>query len=107
MTKSVQKETRRRKAIDRDGAACCYCRAPLTQGAEAVLQRVRPVCRGGSNELDNLRVACRTCADRRGDGVAAWDDGHSTWVAALPVLPPRLLWLTTTPGPAVKATEAA
>lgn len=59
------------EVLKRDGFACGYCgRKP----PEVVLHcdHVVPVSRGGSNDMDNLRTACRDC--NLGKGARRLDD---------------------------------
>jgi 5-methylcytosine-specific restriction endonuclease McrA len=52
----------RAKVFARDGNACIYCTSP----DDLTLDHKTPTSRGGSNEEDNLQVACRACnADKR------------------------------------------
>lgn len=53
---AISKETRR-KVFENSGFACVYC------GSEddLTIDHKTPEARGGSNEIDNLHVACRVC----------------------------------------------
>jgi hypothetical protein len=44
--------------FQRDGYQCQICRKT---GVELELDHVIPVCRGGSDEMDNLQTLCRPC----------------------------------------------
>lgn len=46
----------------RDGHACRYCGS----GDDLTVDHVVPRCRGGSDRLENLVVACRSCNSRKG-----------------------------------------
>ena len=52
----VSKKTRP-EVLARDGNICRQCGS--TQNLE--VDHIIPLARGGSNELDNLQVLCRTC----------------------------------------------
>jgi len=65
---SVSRELRDR-VIARDGLVCQYCKANLMP-SEATIDHVVPVSRGGSDDLENLRVACRKCNVKKGAGDA-------------------------------------
>lgn len=47
---------------ERDGAACRYCGSERNLSIDHVVPRIQ----GGSNELENLVVACRSCNSRKG-----------------------------------------
>lgn len=46
----------------RDGAYCAHC----GEERDLTIDHVRPLSRGGSNELSNLQVLCRPCNSRKG-----------------------------------------
>lgn len=50
------------KLVARDGHACRYCGGRSYLSVDHVLPRVQ----GGSDELDNLVIACRRCNSRKG-----------------------------------------
>lgn len=55
---------KRFRVLSRDGGTCQYCgvKGPMAGGvAELVVDHIRPVARGGSNEESNLITACVTC----------------------------------------------
>ena len=56
-------ETLRAEILLRDGEICRYC--GTTDGPWEI-DHIHPVCRGGSNEPENLTVACRTCNRQKG-----------------------------------------
>ena len=45
--------------LDRDGPRCHWCRRPL--GSDISIEHLRPLSRGGGNDLDNLALAHRGC----------------------------------------------
>lgn len=53
----------RELAFGRDGRVCSYCR---DQTGPFEIDHVIPVCRGGSNNLDNLAVSCCHCNRSKG-----------------------------------------
>lgn len=64
------------RLIERDGNACHYCRlSPLyirgelagERYADATIDHKIPRCRGGSNEMENLVLACRKCNHEKAD----------------------------------------
>lgn len=52
------------KVYQRDGYICAYCD---DEEGPFQIDHVIPVTRGGSNEMSNLRVACRSCNSSKGD----------------------------------------
>ncbi|MDE0475336.1 MAG: HNH endonuclease [Gammaproteobacteria bacterium] len=59
--------------LDRDGWRCTRC----GRAGKLEVDHIRPLHRGGSDSLDNLRALCRTChVDRhrpvRSPSVLAW-----------------------------------
>ena len=56
---------------DRDGDRCWYCGCRFDEGEVGgsrtlTLDHVEPVAGGGGSSLDNLRLCCRTCNQRKG-----------------------------------------
>jgi len=58
--------TRRLAILLRDGHACVYCTAPLSEEV-FVLDHLLPVAKGGTNRKHNLVATCQTCNRRRSD----------------------------------------
>lgn len=46
------------------GQCCAYCRKPLTR-EECTIDHVIPISRGGSNTINNLVPACKSCNTRK------------------------------------------
>lgn len=44
---------------------CCWCRTRLALEC-ATIEHVRPLSKGGTNALSNLRLACEVCNNDRG-----------------------------------------
>ena len=57
----------------RDNFTCRYCGASPEGGASLEIDHVVPVTAGGSNEMDNLRTACRECNAGKRDQILAMD----------------------------------
>lgn len=51
----------------RDGLACCYCGAGVTEGAQLTLDHIQPYSKGGSNHERNLITCCNKCNSSRGN----------------------------------------
>ena len=64
---------------DRDGDRCWYCGCSFGErdggGSRTLtIDHVEPVAGGGGSSLDNLRLCCRTCNQRKGQlGAAAYE----------------------------------
>ena len=44
---------------------CSYCSKGLTS-KDFQVDHIRPVCKGGTDEITNLTIACATCNKRKG-----------------------------------------
>lgn len=68
-SKKINTQTRhnRRRQLfgGRATVPCCFCRKTLIP-ATATIEHVRPISRGGSNDLSNLRLSCSPCNYDRG-----------------------------------------
>ena len=72
-------ETKRRKwtirmLVSKTGGRCEYCSCQTTRvkdtPTEMTIDHIVPVSRGGSDEVGNLRLACRRCNEEKGSGVS-------------------------------------
>lgn len=63
-----QKQNKRNYLIREYGSCCWWCRGcfPLE---ELTLDHLKPKSRGGSNSLENLRLACFQCNNSRGNSL--------------------------------------
>ncbi len=50
----------------RDNLACVWCGDSVENGAQFSLDHVKPFCKGGKNETENLITACSRCNSSRG-----------------------------------------
>ncbi len=58
---------------------CEYCHYPeLLSSAPLSIDHIQPQSLGGSDELDNLALACRRCNERRYNFTTFGDDGKWT-----------------------------
>ena len=66
----ASKDKRRRFArlLEWYGPLCCWCRDGFPIGRLTIEHQV-PRSRGGSHALNNLRLACRGCNNRRGNSL--------------------------------------
>jgi 5-methylcytosine-specific restriction endonuclease McrA len=61
-----QKRNKKQELSNLDGTCCWWCRKELPL-EELTLDHLRPKSRGGSNSLENLRLACLPCNTSRGN----------------------------------------
>jgi hypothetical protein len=61
-------------ALERDGAACVWCRRPLSAASrDLTTEHLVPHLKGGPSWAENELAACRACNRRRGHAApAAW-----------------------------------
>lgn len=66
---------RKKKLRVRDGDLCCYCETPMLfyvvakgplASQMATVEHVKRRADGGTNDLENLKLACMDCNTRRG-----------------------------------------
>lgn len=63
-----QKRNKKHKLIDLEGSYCWWCGQCLPEN-QLTLDHLRPISRGGSNSLENLRLACFPCNKTRGNSL--------------------------------------
>jgi 5-methylcytosine-specific restriction endonuclease McrA len=68
MMNTKQKRKKRNKLIDEYGSRCWWCGRDLPQ-EQLTLDHLKPTSKGGSNSLENLRLACRECNSSRGNSL--------------------------------------
>ncbi len=61
-----QKRLKRLQLVWRDGSFCCYCGCFLLP-SELTIEHYVPKSKGGSNSLSNLKLACKSCNQERGN----------------------------------------
>ena len=77
----VSQQTRR-LVRERANRYCEYCYADERwQFIRFTIDHVQPQSAGGSDEVDNLALACRNCNERRGNRTAGLDPGSDEMVA--------------------------
>ena len=63
----------REAVFDRDGEVCAYC---LTTDGPFEIDHIHPVAKGGSDDLENLTVSCKSCnRSKRDKLVGEWANG--------------------------------
>jgi 5-methylcytosine-specific restriction endonuclease McrA len=69
MTKKQKDDVKHLLAYDWDFGLCCYwCRQDLPF-EQLTLDHLRPLSKGGSNNPENLRLACLCCNRSRGNSL--------------------------------------
>jgi len=65
---STQKSKKKKKLIDDYGSYCWWCGQGLLP-EKLTIEHLRPLSRGGSNSIENLRLACTQCNSKRGNSL--------------------------------------
>jgi 5-methylcytosine-specific restriction endonuclease McrA len=65
---SKQKHKKKQKLIDDYGSSCWWCGKVLTS-EKLTIDHLRPLSRGGSDDLENLRLTCFSCNNSRGNSL--------------------------------------
>lgn len=52
---------------------CSYCRSPMAAGVAMVVEHIIPIAAGGSDDIDNLCLACYRCNQFKGPKITAID----------------------------------
>lgn len=65
---SKQKQTKKQQLITLYGSYCWWCRCSFSED-KLTLDHLLPRSRGGSNSLENLRLACFPCNKSRGNSL--------------------------------------
>jgi 5-methylcytosine-specific restriction endonuclease McrA len=65
---SKQKHTRKARLISDYGSRCWWCKCYLPT-EKLTLDHLKPKSLGGSNSLENLRLACFPCNNSRGNSL--------------------------------------
>ena len=75
-------ESTRRLVRERANRYCEYCHADERwQFIRFTMDHIRPQSAGGSDEADNLALACRNCNERRGNRISGRDPDSGERVA--------------------------
>lgn len=64
----LQKNWNRQALIKRDGAICQLCLEPIDSMKDATIDHITPVSKGGTDQLNNLRLTHHLCNQERGNG---------------------------------------
>lgn len=59
-----------RDSLKRDYPKChyCYCEPPVEK---LVIEHIHPICRGGSDDIDNITISCVRCNSFKGKSTPA------------------------------------
>lgn len=63
-----QKRSKKQQLIHEYGSCCWWCRQALLY-EQLTIEHLKPRSKGGSNNLENLRLACRLCNQLRGNSL--------------------------------------
>ncbi|MGB3636178.1 MAG: HNH endonuclease [Rivularia sp. (in: cyanobacteria)] len=63
---SKQKWSKKAQLLSEYGSCCCWCGCCLP-AEKLTLEHLKPKSKGGSNSLENLRLACVPCNKSRGN----------------------------------------
>lgn len=66
--KGREKRWNRTALIKRDGMMCQLCQEPIDSMDDVTIDHITPVSLGGTDRLDNMRLAHGFCNVERGDG---------------------------------------
>lgn len=58
--------SRRKKQLRKLYKTCCWCARPL-EWLHTTIEHVVPRSRGGTDDIENLRLACKRCNRARGN----------------------------------------
>ena len=66
MVRQKHRAARHRETVmQRDGTSCYYCGKPNLTGRGATLDHLVPLCDGGTNDAENLVLACARCNSQK------------------------------------------
>ncbi len=77
MSERVKRQQIRKQLRERDGDNCCWCgiklifNCKLQNRFNTTIEHLVRRCEGGSNKLENLKLACRKCNNSRHS--KSWD----------------------------------
>lgn len=64
----TSRRSKRHQLLQMYGNRCCWCSKQMTN-SERTIEHLVPKSLGGSNSLSNLRLACFTCNNSRGNSL--------------------------------------
>ncbi|NJP12456.1 MAG: HNH endonuclease [Leptolyngbyaceae cyanobacterium RU_5_1] len=63
---SREKRSKKKRIVKRDGNRCCWCKKQLKDD-QMTIEHLTPQSLGGSDSIENLRIACFKCNNSRGN----------------------------------------
>lgn len=63
-----QRYNKKQKLLEEYGSCCWWCKSTLLE-KNLTMDHLKPRSKGGSNSLENLRLACRKCNQKRGNSL--------------------------------------
>lgn len=81
---TVWRRWSRRQLIRRDGMICGLCQEPIESVKDITIDHIQPKCKGGSDKLENLRLAHEQCNRLRGEGFFSEREYPSSWDESAP-----------------------
>jgi 5-methylcytosine-specific restriction endonuclease McrA len=64
----ASRHRKRQQLLQMYGNYCCWCGKQMKK-SERTIEHLIPKSRGGSNNISNLRLACFTCNNSRGNSL--------------------------------------
>ncbi len=64
----TSKRSKTRQLLQQYGNRCCWCGKQMTK-SERTIEHLVPKSLGGTNAISNLRLACFTCNNSRGNNL--------------------------------------
>lgn len=64
-----------KKRLFKKSKICCWCNDPLTL-EKATVEHIVPLSRGGLNNANNMKLACKGCNQKRGNEMPELEDAR-------------------------------
>jgi len=71
MAMSQKRKNAKKTSLIKDYGACCWWCETYLPAKNLTLDHLKPSSKGGSNSLENLRLACFPCNNSRGNSLFA------------------------------------
>lgn len=71
MAMSQKQKSAKKTCLLKDYGSCCWWCETRLPARKLTLDHLKPKSKGGSNALENLRLACFPCNNSRGDSLFA------------------------------------
>lgn len=85
LIQGTRRQNKRDRLIERDGLLCHWCREPFSFQHPMTFEHLIPLANGGTNDDDNLVLACAPCNHARGNRVICAGCGYRirSWGTAI------------------------